>query len=321
MAPPGRNTALVVYRQATRRGGASNVPSPGGVPVNGSAGGGRGRVALRVRGISSGLYGWTQRRALDGLAADVGAVLRDCAAAGLDAVELDPTPEVQPLLRAAGLKVSAVYVGAPLHLPWEEVGVEERVLPRARRLAETGGVDLLVNADPKGGWGKALPKTADEISQQGDNLSRIAALVAPLGLRVCFHNHADEHARAVADLRSVIECAAPEVGLCVDTGWAHTARCDPLDWIRRYGTRVYALHLRNQRGPVPTADLATGDLSMPALWEALASAGYDGWLGMELWHRKDTGATVSMVEAARGSIALLRGLLGGGGSPARGVGG
>lgn len=261
---------------------------------------------LRIRGFSSNLYGWWERYRLDGREVELAEVLRDCAAAGLDAVEIDPTPEAREHLAQAGLCVSGAYVGVPLHQPWAELQAEAKILSVARRLAAAGGADLLVNADPKGGWGSPLPKTEDELKQQGENLRRLAASVAPLGVRVLFHNHAAARERTEADLRSVVEFSAPEVGLCIDTGWAHTSHCDPIAWVRTFPKRVFGFHLRNQRGSVPTEDLIEGDLDFSALLRALGEIGYDGWLALELWHRSDTHARRTMIEDVRRSIGYLR---------------
>jgi sugar phosphate isomerase/epimerase len=265
--------------------------------------------AAAVRGYSSAMYGWRQRARDEGRSDDAALVARDAAAAGLDALESDARMDVYPHLAGAGLRVSAQYVGVTLHEAWAAVQAEERVLPAARLLAEHGGTDLLVNpAAPRGEAGPAL-KTEDQVRRQGEHLGRLAALVAPLGVRLCVHNHATRFELTEADLRSVVEHSAPDVGLCVDTGWAHTSGHDPLAWIRAYPRRVFAVHLRNQRGPVPTEDLLEGDLALPALVAALLDSGYRGWLSMELWHPAPTAPQRSMVEDVRRSVAFLRRLV------------
>src|SRR5690606_41945913 len=84
------------------------------------------------------------------------------------------------------------------------INIEETVMPVARRLSEVNGRDLLINADPKGGWGVALKKAEDEFKRQGEHLSNIADVVRDLGLKVSMHNHADDKHNAEGDLRSVI---------------------------------------------------------------------------------------------------------------------
>lgn len=262
-----------------------------------------------VRGYSSAMYGWRQRARDDGRPDDAASVARDAAAAGLDALESDARMDIYPHLAAAGLRVSAQYLGLTLYDTWDAVQAEERVLPATRRLAEHGGTDLLVNPTAPRGDSGPLLKSDEQVRRQGEHLSRLAELVAPLGVRVCVHNHATRFELTDADLRSVVEHSAPGVGLCVDTGWAHTSGHDPLAWIRTYPRRVLAVHLRNQRGAVPAEDLLEGELDVPAIVAALLDSGYRGWLSMELWHPAATAAQRSMVEDVRRSVTYLRGLV------------
>ena len=262
---------------------------------------------MRMKGISTNMYGWFERWKADGREATWESLYAACAEAGLDAVETDATPEKLAILRTHGLAVSGTYVGVPLHEAYAEV--EAAVLPFAQRLAAAGGTDLLVNADPYGGWTAPLPKSDDLLRRQGDNLSRLAAKASELGLRLCMHNHAADRPGAIADLRSVVEFSDDAVGLCVDIGWAHVAGCDPIEWVRTYPARVFAVHLRNQRGRTPTEDLLEGEIDVAAFLAALNEAGYEGWLSLELWHPPETKAVRSMVEASARSAAYIRRLI------------
>ncbi|KIL42180.1 hypothetical protein SD70_03220 [Gordoniibacillus kamchatkensis] len=259
---------------------------------------------MKIRGFSSNMYGWFERWKADGKEPVWDDLYRACAEAGLDAVETDAAPERLALVRAYGLTVSASYIGLQLHGEYAEL--EEEVLPYAERLAIAGGTDLLVNADPYGGWKQPLPKPEVLVQRQGDNLSRLADKLRSFGLQLSLHNHAADRHNAEADLRSVVQYADPAVGLCVDTGWAHVAGCDPVAWIREYPERVKAFHLRNQRGRVPTEDLTDGEIDMVSVLKAAAEGGYGGWLALELWHPPETGAVRSMIEDVRRSIAYLR---------------
>lgn len=263
---------------------------------------------MNIKGISTNMYGWTERWKADGRdPEDWRSMYESIAEAGIDAVEADVTPEKLALIRANGLKVSGSYVGLELH--GEYANVESAVLPAAERLAAAGGVDLIVNADPYGGWKRPLPKSDELLRRQGGNLSRLAGRVGEFGLRLSLHNHAADKDGALADLRSVVEYADVSVGLCVDIGWAHVAGCNPTEWAKRYPERMFSVHLRNQRGRVPSEDLLEGDVDIPAFLDALDEAGYEGWLAMELWHPPETGAVRSMAEDAARSADWLRRLV------------
>jgi sugar phosphate isomerase/epimerase len=172
-------------------------------------------------------------------------------------------------------------------------------------LAEAGGRDLVINADPKGGFASPLKKTEDEFKQQGENLSVIAEICKPYGLKASLHNHADDSHNAEGDLRSVISYASADTGLCVDTGWAMAAGIQPEDWLTSYPERIFSLHLRNQRGSVPAEDLLEGELDIEAFVKTLYGIGYTGWLTLELWHREDT----FPIRSLKGDTKLSAGFL------------
>lgn len=251
------------------------------------------------------MYGWIERWKMDGKKPDWGEIFDACREAGLDAVEIDATPEKHRLARACGLSVSASYLGLPLHLPFEELDIHKTVLPFAERLAATEGTDLILNADPID-WKSPVQKTEEQFQYQGENLSRIAELVTPMGLEVCLHNHSTDSYTAEGDLRSVIDYADKNVGLCVDTGWAHVAGMNPIAWITSYPERIFAFHFRNHRGNVPTEDLLEGELDIEAVVDAAKAADYEGWFSLELWHPEETRPERSMTEDVRRSIDYLK---------------
>jgi inosose dehydratase len=257
---------------------------------------------MHIREFSTSMWGWYEIYRMAGQDATWEVLFQDCTDAGLDAVEVDADPDVVALTTRFGLSISSPYIGLNLHESWDTLRVHETVLPVAERLAEVGGTEILVNADPKDGWVNPQLKTEDEFRRQGENLARIAELVRPFGIRVAMHNHAATLPAAEGDLRSVVEYSSEAVGLCVDTGWTHVAGCNPSDWVRKYPERIYAVHLRYQVGTVPTEDLLEGEVDVPDFIQALKDINYSGWLSLELWHREDTFAKRTFIEDTRRSI-------------------
>ncbi len=229
----------------------------------------------------------------------------EAAEAGYEAIEA-LGDDVAAAAARHGLRFCGAYVGAALHMTWEEIDVEEKLLAPAREAAGLGADFLAVNCDPKGSWTARERKTEDELKRQGENLSKLARLVAPLGLEVVMHNHADSAALHRDDLRSVVEFADESVGVMLDTGWALTSGDDPVARVRALGPRLRGLHLRNQCGATPTEWLGEGDLDLAAFVAALKEVGYAGWLETELWHREDVKVTRSLLEDQRMSVNLLR---------------
>ncbi|SDX13780.1 sugar phosphate isomerase/epimerase [Paenibacillus sp. CF384] len=261
---------------------------------------------IKNKGFSTGLYGYMCEYWKDGKDPSMEEIFRSCAEAGMNALELDPTPELVTLAKQFGLAISGAYIGLQLHEPFETLNIEETVIPVAKRVVEAGGTDLVINADPKGGWDAPQAKTEEEFKQIGDNLSRIAAAVSGLGLKVSLHNHASDKHNADGDLRAVIEYASQEVGLCVDTGWAHVAGLNPVELLRTYSDRIYAFHFRNQIGRIYSEDLTVGDIDMKQVLQAASDIGYEGWLTFELVHEEGTGAKGTLAEATATSIAYMK---------------
>ena len=233
----------------------------------------------------------------------------EAGAAGYDAIEA-LGPGMDEAAERHGLTRCGAYAGAPLHLPWDACDVDAKLLVPAREIAALGGDFLAVNIDPKGSWNARERKTGDEIKRQGENLSRLGKEIEPLGLRVVVHNHANTYDLHMDDIQSVAEHADEAVGVMLDTGWALTSGDDPVERARALGPRLAALHLRNQRGDVPTEWLGDGDMDVAAFIAVLKDIEYDGWLETELWHRADVAVTRSLLEDQRMTVELLRDLWG-----------
>jgi len=258
-----------------------------------------------MKGIAANRWAWVSETGRDETEKTLDTFLREATKAGYEAVEAADAG----LGRAAqtyGLEVCGTYASGPLHRPWAELDADSAFMAPARTVVELGGDYLVVNADPKGSWSQRERKSEDELKRQGENLSRLAHAVGEMGLRLLLHNHADSATLHLDDLRSVTEFSTPEVGVCLDTGWALVSEDDPVARVRSLGARLGGLHLRNHRGKVPTEWLGSGDMNVGAFVQALKDVGYSGWLTTELWHRADTAATISLVEAQQRTVSLLR---------------
>ena len=262
-----------------------------------------------MKGTATGLYGWMSEPGRPEEMKTLEVVLGEVAEAGYDGVER-VGQNVGELAERLGLAVIGGYVGAPMHLSRDQVDPDGAIMDSARELAEMGAGHLTVNCDPKGAWDRRERKTEDELKRQGENLTWLAEAIAPLGLELVMHNHANSNDLHLDDLRSVTEFAGEQVGVCLDTGWALTSGDDPVARIRALGPRLRALHLRNQFGEKPTEWLGEGDIDMAECITALKEVGYDGWLTTEIYYRADTDLTMSLVENSARTVALLRELWG-----------
>ncbi len=86
--------------------------------------------------------------------------------------------------------------------------------------------------------------------------------------------------------RFLDEIGSPWVRSCFDTGNALWYGF-PEHWIPVLGTRIRRIHLKDNRvvalGALTPTSLLAGDLDWPAIRDALAAIGYDGWLTAEVY--------------------------------------
>jgi sugar phosphate isomerase/epimerase len=187
---------------------------------------------------------------------DLDGTLARIAAIGFDAVEpfnvLDGS--LGAALRRHGLEAQSAqfpflsddidFMGARVQLPPAEV-----VFDAAANLGVGLLVDPMVEAVR---W-----QTADDVDRTVDRLNAAVDQAATYGLRVGYHNHsfefharfdgatAYEHFAARLDDRAVLE---------LDLFWAAAAQQDVAALVRRLGTRVRALHVKD--GAVPADPFA-----------------------------------------------------------------
>jgi sugar phosphate isomerase/epimerase len=85
-----------------------------------------------------------------------------------------------------------------------------------------------------------------------------------------------------ADFEQVLDAIPnPRVGICVDTGHFHSAGVDTVAFIRRFASRIYAVHLKDHIGNV-SVGIGRGEIDLSAIIAALREVGYPGDLTVEL---------------------------------------
>lgn len=117
------------------------------------------------------------------------------------------------------------------------------------------------------------------------DLAEAGKPIRDAGLGYGWHNH-DFEFRPCADGTLGIEAIAahPEVGLELDLGWIHAAGHDPAAWVRKYGDRVSAVHIKD-RAPEGEnadeggwADLGYGEVDYMHIMPALSDADVEHWV-------------------------------------------
>jgi sugar phosphate isomerase/epimerase len=227
---------------------------------------------------------------------DLPGVLERVADAGFLGVEYASLHDHDPAqVRRWATDLGLVGVGIHRRMP---PGPEaEQVLDEATEL----GVDTIIVP-----WVEPERFATDEsIARLADELAGSAQLAGTRGIRLGYHNHEFEPAARVGDatgLERLFQLAGPDVLAEVDIYWATVGGVEPDVLVRRLGSRVRLLHLKD--GPADAADRDAPQVALGGgrvdITGAVAAGQAVEWHVVEL----DSCAT-DMLEALRAGLRFL----------------
>ncbi len=114
------------------------------------------------------------------------------------------------------------------------------------------------------------------------------------GIKAALHNHLGQPTEKPEEIDEFL-AACPQVNLLLDTAHYAAAGGDPVDAVRRYASRIAAVHLKDWLVTDPTkgpeqwpqwghfCPLGEGNIGLDniAVMKALVAVGYDGWVFVE----------------------------------------
>ena len=212
--------------------------------------------------------------------------VRDIAASGYAGTEMfdgdvaayaDRPDQLLELLDTVAIELVSVYTGANFvyadALPDELYRIE-----RAAELAATFGAQRLVVG---GGARRATGIETEDYDRLGVALDRVTAIAETNGLSAGYHPHLTTIVEGPDQLDRLM--SRTRIGFCPDTAHLAAGGGDPAALIRRYPDRITHVHLKDLRtDPVEFLPLGAGVLDFPDILSAVAEAGYDSWLIVEL---------------------------------------
>ena len=161
-----------------------------------------------------------------------------------------------------------------------------------------GECGLMTGASP---WDEPLSKRPclkqGELSTYADKLWEFAARLKETGIKFAYHHHLKMVVESAEDIDAF--CEATEVGLLLDTGHAYAAGADYAEILRKFGSRVAHIHLKDVRRDILERARKNdwsfnsavregmftvpgdGDIDFSAIGEFIRSSGYRGWVVVE----------------------------------------
>jgi inosose dehydratase len=247
------------------------------------------RSAARIRfGYAAITWGGNDAQAIDDIAAlgFRGIQLRQSAVATWG----DRPAELKALLDERRLALVALSSGV---LTPESL---EQHLRHARFVRDVGGRYLQVLDERPPG----RDPQPDDYRRMGRLLTDLGRRTADLGIKLGYHNHMGALGQAPDDVARVLDAADPRfVHLELDTAHYQRAGGDPAAAVRRYGTRVLFLHVKDLDASNRFVELGRGTVDFKGVFSALDAIRFDGWAVVEL----DSVSDASRTPKESGAIA------------------
>ena len=140
----------------------------------------------------------------------------------------------------------------------------------------------------------------DDLKVLADSLNALGQATAEIGVKLSPHPHIWGPVERPEEIHRLMELTDPRyVYLLPDTAHLNLGGGDPLELIRQYYDRIFAIHWKDTKaayrgftGPTPTReehdqeilykDLGSGGVDIEGIWKLLLERGYQGWITLDL---------------------------------------
>ncbi|MCS7224131.1 MAG: sugar phosphate isomerase/epimerase [Armatimonadetes bacterium] len=194
-----------------------------------------------------------------------------------------PFPQAVAKVKEAGLEF---VEGFPGHLPMEKAEEGKKILQEHGVRMIAYGVCRLTSNEPamrqlfefaKGMGIEVLTADPDP-----DSFSLLDRLVEEYGVKVAIHNHGPgSRYPGVDSVVKAYEGHHSFIGLCYDSGHGARAGDDVVAAVRKAGSRLYGVHLKDVNAQKHDVVVGEGVLDLKGFFTALVEVGFAGALMLE----------------------------------------
>lgn len=216
-------------------------------------------------------------------------------------------------LKKHGLEMRSLYVNTLLHDEAEADKSIGTVLAIAAAAKEIGTRILVTNPSPIR-WGGPENKSDAQLQVQANNLDRLGAALAELGMQLAYHNHDIELREGGREFHHMITATSAEhVKFCLDAHWVYRGCGDSevalFDVLEHYHDRIVELHLRQSANGIWSESFSPeGDINYKRLFTYLSERRIFPHLVLEQAVEEGSPNQIDAVEAHRlGREALVAG--------------
>jgi inosose dehydratase len=237
--------------------------------------------------------------------------LKDAAEIGYEGVELGrkfprEAEKLAPLLSGYGLRLvggwhSGFLTERSVEEEWHAAADHVRLLKECgSRILVYGECGLMTGSSP---WDEPLSKRPHlktiDLSAYAGKLGEFATRLKETGITLAYHYHLKMLVETAEEIDAFCESTREEVGLLLDTGHAYAAGADYAEILRKWGSRIVHIHLKDVRREILEQARkndwsfnsavrkgmftvpSDGDVDFSAIGEFLRTSGYHGWAVVE----------------------------------------
>jgi sugar phosphate isomerase/epimerase len=195
----------------------------------------------------------------------------------LEAIDNFDLPGLQKRIRRSGMLCAGLYT------PGWGGSDKENVLAHALAIARCASFAEELGAQHITSTGASLRTEQGALDRVLLCVDQVLKIVSPASsIRLALEPHYGNVLEQPEDFERILDAFPdPRLGICVDTGHFHSAGVDIPDFIHRFGSRIYTIHLKDHFDET-SVGIGRGDINLRAVIDALKSVDYEGGLTVEL---------------------------------------